>query len=553
MFQCHGLTLSLKIALSWFRRSRLGTRPMKRGGTANALTSPQTSFESLELRTLPAITFTVSFDDPSASQAAYYSGLEQNLLAAGAQWSQHLAGTATIDVVIRFSNVVPRATGGSETVVFVREEDGINVYQEGAASEILTGVDPNGTAPDLAITIGVNYLTNELWLDPTPESDADPIPGNRTDAVSVLAHELGHGFGFIGYGDSSTGSLSGQFATLYDQLVTFDGRDLYFHGPQAMEVYGGPVPLTFGNHFHLANRAPRPGSDLLEDLMNGVAFQRGVRYRPSILDLAILADNNVPLLTDPGVNHAPVVEPQALNIVELSTNGTLVTTVIVNDVDFGQSVSFEIISGNETGAFLIDSTTGVISVADGARLEFEEQSEFTLIVQATDNGLPALSGTAAVTIHLTERAIPQIVTSSGTTTRGRSAKTIVDAAIAFQTDESFLDPLGSRLQIAIASGIRSKDQLLVNAPGPRSTKLQLKNGLLKRGKTIIATAGPNNSSSNLELVFLSTATNQDVERVLRNVTLQSSRRETGQRTISFQFHPNETESSEIATKSVLIP
>ena len=41
-----------------------------------------------------------------------------------------------------------------------------------------------------------------------------------------------------------------------------------------LAAYGGPVPLTYGNIAHLANNEPRPGSDLLEELMNGVVTSR---------------------------------------------------------------------------------------------------------------------------------------------------------------------------------------------------------------------------------------------------------------------------------------
>jgi hypothetical protein len=66
------------------------------------------------------------------------------------------------------------------------------------------------------------------------------------------------------------------------------------------------VPLTYGNYHHFGNADPRPGSDLIPDLMNGVVFFRGQRYNISPLDLALLADVGV-----------PVPEPTALTIVSI--------------------------------------------------------------------------------------------------------------------------------------------------------------------------------------------------------------------------------------------
>ena len=57
-------------------------------------------------------------------------------------------------------------------------------------------------------------------------------------------------------------------------------------GPAAEALYGGAVPITFGNNFHIGNSPPRPGDDafLVPDLMNGVVFYRGMSYGISPLD-----------------------------------------------------------------------------------------------------------------------------------------------------------------------------------------------------------------------------------------------------------------------------
>jgi hypothetical protein len=57
----------------------------------------------------------------------------------------------------------------------------------------------------------------------------------------------------------------------------------------------GPVPITYGNPFHLGNNSPRPGSDLIPDLMNGVVYYYQTRYDISALDLAIAKDAGVVL------------------------------------------------------------------------------------------------------------------------------------------------------------------------------------------------------------------------------------------------------------------
>src|SRR5262249_7116228 len=52
------------------------------------------------------------------------------------------------------------------------------------------------------------------------------------------------------------------------------------------------------------------------------------------------------------------------------------------------------------GAFAISSSTGQLTVANSAALDFETTPTFSLTVQVTDNGSPALSSAATVTINL---------------------------------------------------------------------------------------------------------------------------------------------------------
>ncbi|QDV33385.1 hypothetical protein [Tautonia plasticadhaerens] len=196
---------------------------------------------------------------------------------------------------IRFDPGIPTANGGSVTSSFVGNDGTYNVFEQGAVAEIRDGVDPNGASHDIQFTFGTAYLVDELWFDPDPSSRTDPVPSNRTDAVSVLLHEFGHALGFNGRRDLFDGSLPGNYQSTRDALTTFDGSDFFFVGALAMDLYGGPVPLTYGNIFHLGNPAPRPGDDLIGDLMNGVVYYRGTRYGISDLDLAILSDIGVPI------------------------------------------------------------------------------------------------------------------------------------------------------------------------------------------------------------------------------------------------------------------
>jgi VCBS repeat-containing protein len=289
--------------------------------------------------------FNVSFDDPQGTFSAFYPAITSEIIAAGLDWDDFILGNASLEVIVRFNPNIPTETGGSITSNFVGTHGAFNVFEQGAAAEIRTGVDPNAATPDIQITIGTAYLTNELWFDPDPLRRTVPMPTNKTDAVSVFIHELGHAFAFNGFLDPSNGAHSGNFESTYDENVVFDGNNLFFIGPHAEAVYGGPVPLTFGNYAHVGNQSPRPGSDLLSDLMNGVFYLRGTRYDVSSLDFAILQDVGVPVSIPPGfagVAALPQVTP-GINISSESTTMLLFNashlTVTLSEVPFLTNVN----------------------------------------------------------------------------------------------------------------------------------------------------------------------------------------------------------------------
>jgi hypothetical protein len=214
--------------------------------------------------------------------------------ALGLSWGSRISSQAALDIMI---NVLPttRANASYQYDVSVGSDGSRTVYEAGTLSELLTGTDPNGTSPDIVINVDPTYLQNTLWLDPDP-SHPSSIPSDRTDAISVLRHEIGHGLGILSDRDLTTGSLPASYETRWDQLIQIhsDGS-AWFSGTNAESAYGGPVPITTlrnGEQYsHLGN-----GNDAASsDLMNGVTFYEGTSYNISALDLAILSDLAAPL------------------------------------------------------------------------------------------------------------------------------------------------------------------------------------------------------------------------------------------------------------------
>ena len=102
------------------------------------------------------------------------------------------------------------------------------------------------------------------------------------------------------------------------------------------------------------------------------------------------------------VNEAPVVDRQTFSVDENSADGTAVGTVLVFDPDAEPANStpvFQIMDGNVDGAFAIGITTGAITVANSAALDFETRERFELVVRVTDVGGETADATIVVNLN----------------------------------------------------------------------------------------------------------------------------------------------------------
>jgi VCBS repeat-containing protein len=135
-------------------------------------------------------------------------------------------------------------------------------------------------------------------------------------------------------------------------------------------------------------------------------------------------------------NAAPVVTPATFDIAENSANNTFVGTVSASDADVGDTLSYAITAGNSGGAFAIDATDGEITVASSAALDFETTPSFSLTVTVTDDGTPQASGSAAITVNLSNvnEAPSDIALSNSSVAENQPAGTTVGAFSANDPD-----------------------------------------------------------------------------------------------------------------------
>ena len=115
--------------------------------------------------------------------------------------------------------------------------------------------------------------------------------------------------------------------------------------------------------------------------------------------------NEAPVFLDE-VGGEPLPDGEVLNadpLAETAASGDAVITVEATDDDAGDLVAYSIVSGNESGAFAIDSATGAITVADASQIDADTNPSFTLTVQARDNnGALSLSDQVDVVVNIAD-------------------------------------------------------------------------------------------------------------------------------------------------------
>ncbi|MBI9087385.1 MAG: DUF4347 domain-containing protein, partial [Desulfobacterales bacterium] len=105
--------------------------------------------------------------------------------------------------------------------------------------------------------------------------------------------------------------------------------------------------------------------------------------------------------------QALIINDDAFNLNENTSNGTLVRTVPNNAVEPSDTLSYAIIAGNIDNGFKISRTSGEITVANSAALDFETTPIFTLTIAAIED--QGVYDTATITINITQVNNPPVI------------------------------------------------------------------------------------------------------------------------------------------------
>lgn len=237
--------------------------------------------------------FHLKIVDPQHKLADRTAIFTANLKAAVEDWNRAIPFAAALEIEVHVENGgVDRVDAASRSSQLLAKTENREVFEEGAAYKIRTGKSALPGQPDVLIRISPQWLDQEIWMDPHPETKLTAVPNHKLDMVSLLKHELAHAFGFHSFRDLKTGSLPKTYMSALDQLTINREGQFYFTGSHAEKLYGGPIPMTSKiesqNFAHYGN--PGDAKSLVAGLMSGVTINYGRRYEISSLDLAILKD-----------------------------------------------------------------------------------------------------------------------------------------------------------------------------------------------------------------------------------------------------------------------
>ena len=283
--------------------------------------------------------YTVTISDPTG--AADDALLLTDMKAALDAWSVFLAGQGTVDVSVTLDATdggdTELAEGSSDIATAIGRSGGKTIYEAGAAYELAKGQDPNGATADVDVALNPTNLPL-FYFNPNP-SGGGAVPAGKYDLVTVLTHELGHGFGIAGFRNDD-GSLP-SYESNWDKLVQLSGKTASFVGGHVEALYGGAAPITtLSNgeaYYHFGNSASDADAN---DLMSGTGLAAGVSHAISPLDVAVMADLDVPLSNTGTVDLAYATELRLKSFADLGSVASTITAIVAQ-MDAGATFASE--------------------------------------------------------------------------------------------------------------------------------------------------------------------------------------------------------------------
>lgn len=221
------------------------------------------------------------------------------------------------------------------------------------------------------------------------------------------------------------------------------------------------------------------------------------------------------------------VQDQSFTVAENTSAGAVVGTVVAFDPDNSTPLSYEITGGNTNSAFAINPANGQITVANSAALNYESQTTFTLTVLVTDSTLPATSDTATITINVTNVDEPTSISINQTpiTYQIGSEPILVDPNALVIPDPDTVSPSykHARLTVGVAGPrLSNLDVIRIVSQGNGPGQIRVSSTqVYYEGRAIASYRGGRGADPKLTVSFYSTATDQAVQALVRQVAFNT--------------------------------
>ncbi|MFM7468283.1 MAG: cadherin domain-containing protein, partial [Vampirovibrionales bacterium] len=289
--------------------------------------------------------------------------------------------------------------------------------------------DAGGLTRDLtqAITVtNVNEAPNGLF---TFTTGADLITNGSFESYGTGWTTSGN-VGFSGSQGTFQGSLAALFSggdsanngIISQNIATTNGSSYrldfrygafgYAGAPQALRVQVISNGTTVINQVLNTNAITSWSASWLQQTLNFTALGTTTQV---IFSDASSVTNGVDLLLDAiSVRELIPTTPTVLTLLENSANGTTVATFAGTDPDTGDSATLTYsLTNNAGGRFAINSSTGIVTVANSSLLDFETNTTHNITVRVTDAGGLTRDLTQAITVTNVNEAPNALTLASG--------------------------------------------------------------------------------------------------------------------------------------------
>lgn len=395
----------------------------------------------------------------------------------------------------------------------------------------LTGLGSHDADISLDATPGATTTTVFITSDDVPiiTSAATATVAENTPAATVVLDVDADG-ALIAAGHTLTYSLLGVDAGLFN-------------------INSATGELTFKNS---------PNFEAPADLGQNNVYEVTVIVTADVSP-AKLTTQDVTITVTPVNDNVPVFANASptFTIVENSAAATVVGGVSATDADLpAQSLTYSIVSGNTSGAFAINPTTGQITVASSTPLDFEVTPTFTLTVRVTDNTPTALTADAVVVIHLTDVFEGPTIHNPAPTGTYHLTKdpafVLPDASFDFENSTT-PDYSAAKLTVSITSGASKKDELSIVPKGDGRGQINLKGKKVRFGDVEIGKfEGGNAKKGDLIVTFNAHATTAAVDNLIRRISFFAKDDAGVNRTISFALTGVSGQDSNVVVRNLQV-